>query len=728
MSVAQAETLGLTADEYRRIVDTLSRDPTPAELAMYAAMWSEHCSYKSSKIHLATLPTEGPLVVMGPGESAGVIDVGDGLVAVFKLESHNHPSFVEPAQGAATGVGGIVRDVLAAGARPIALLDPLRFGRPDGWLQRHLVSGVVGGISQYGNSIGIPTVGGEVKFDPCYAGNPLVNVMCIGIGRRDEVQRARAEGDGNVAILMGSKTGRDGIGGVSVLASRPFDAEAEAKRPSVQVGDPFEEKVVIEACLEIAARGLLVGLQDLGGAGLSCVTSEMAARGRVALEIDLNAVPLREADMEPFEVLTSESQERMLAIVRPEHVDEALAICRRWGVLATRIGTVKKGNNLIVRSDGDVVADVPAPSLADEGPTYDRPRAEPEWLDKLRIDDPSDLPAPKDLNDALLELLSSPNICSKRWVYEQYDSIVQHNTLAGPGGDAAVLAIPGTGKALAVSTDGNGRWCQLDPRAGAARAVAEAARNVACTGARPVAITNCLNFGNPEHAEVMWQFAEAVAGIGEACRALGTPVTGGNVSFYNQTDDVQIHPTPIIGMVGLLEDADRRLGIAWHDGDDVVLLGRTEAELGGSEWAWVAHGHLGGRPPALDLDRERRLIELLATLAEAEAITAAHDCSDGGLGVALAECAIAGAVGATIGDVPPNVPHHRWLFSETASRVVVGTKDPDRVAATARAAGIPVTVLGRAAGDRLRIGDTVDVAVAELASAYGDALERVMRG
>ncbi|HJT37017.1 MAG TPA: phosphoribosylformylglycinamidine synthase subunit PurL, partial [Actinomycetota bacterium] len=552
MTVAQAEALGLTSDEYARIVDTLRREPTGAELAMYGAMWSEHCSYKSSKIYLKTLPTEGPRVVMGPGESAGIIDIGDGLVAVFKLESHNHPSFVEPVQGAATGVGGIVRDIISAGARPVALLDPLRFGMPDEWLQRHLLSGVVAGISQYGNSIGIPTIGGEVKFDPCYAGNPLVNVMCLGIGESANVQRARAEGNGNVAILMGSKTGRDGIGGVSVLASRPFDAEAEAKRPSVQVGDPFTEKVVIEACLEIARRGLLVGLQDLGGAGLCCATSETASRGMVGLDVDLDAVPLRESDMEPFEILTSESQERMLAIVRPGDVEQTLEICRTWGVLATPVATVKPGGNLTVTFRGDVVADVPARSLADEGPTYHRPAARPAWIDALRADDPSALAPPKDLGETLLQLLASPNICSKRWVYQQYDSIVQHNTLDGPGGDAAVLRIEGTPRALAISTDGNGRYCQLDPRVGAQLAVAEAARNVACTGARPVAITNCLNFGNPEHPEVMWQFGEAVAGVGEACRALGTPVTGGNVSFYNQTGETQIHPTPVIGMVGIL--------------------------------------------------------------------------------------------------------------------------------------------------------------------------------
>ena len=725
MTVAQAAALGLTEDEYERIVETLAREPSAAELAMYGAMWSEHCSYKSSKIYLKTLPTEGPRVVMGPGESAGIIDIGDGLVAVFKLESHNHPSFVEPVQGAATGVGGIVRDIISAGARPVALLDPLRFGMPDEWMQRHLVGGVVAGISQYGNSIGIPTIGGEVKFDPCYRGNPLVNVMCIGIGEAANVQRARAEGTGNVALLMGSKTGRDGIGGVSVLASRPFDAEAEAKRPSVQVGDPFTEKVVIEACLEIARRGLLVGLQDLGGAGLCCATSETASRGMVGLDLDLDAVPLREAGMEPFEILTSESQERMLAIIRPEDVHQALEICRMWGVLATPVATVKNGGNLTVTFHSDVVADVPARSLADDGPTYHRPAARPNWIDALRASDPLTLEAPKDLAEALLQLLGSPNICSKRWVYQQYDSIVQHNTLDGPGGDAAVLRIEGTPRALAISTDGNGRLCQLDPRLGAQHAVAEAARNVACSGARPVAITNCLNFGNPEHADVMWQFAEAVAGIGEACTALGTPVTGGNVSFYNQTGDTQIHPSPVIGMVGILEDALKRIGIAWPDDHDIVLLGETRAELGGSEWAWVAHEHLGGTPPALDLATEKRLIDLLAELAERGVIASAHDCSEGGLGVTLAECAIASRIGANV-DLERGLAPHVSLFSESASRAVVTAPDAGTLLERAKAAGVPAARIGRTGGARLRFESVLDLPVTDLADAYENGLPRLL--
>ncbi|MFP5225409.1 MAG: phosphoribosylformylglycinamidine synthase subunit PurL [Actinomycetota bacterium] len=722
MSVEQALALALTEDEYHRICDTLGREPTPAELAMYGAMWSEHCSYKSSKVHLKTLPTEGPRVVMGPGESAGIIDIGDGMVAVFKLESHNHPSFVEPVQGAATGVGGIVRDIISAGARPVALLDPLRFGDPSKFPTMHLVEGVVHGISQYGNSIGIPTVGGELRFDPCYQGNPLVNVMCVGVGRLDEVQRAVAEGEGNVAILFGSKTGRDGIGGVSVLASRPFDDEAEAKRPSVQVGDPFTEKVIIEVSVELARRGLLVGLQDLGGGGFCCATSETASRGGTGLEVDLDAVALREADMEAFEILTSESQERMLAIVKPEDVDQALEICSRWGAWAAPVATVIEGGNLKIAHSGEVVADMPARSLADEGPVYERPMRRPDWLDALQADDPMRLEPPKDLGDALLELLASPNICSKGWVYEQYDQIVQHNTLQSAGGDAAVIRIEGIDRAMAISTDGCGRFGQLDPRLGAMLAVVESARNVACTGARPVAITNCLNFGNPEYPEVMWQFAEAVKGIGEACRVLETPVTGGNVSFYNQTGDTQIHPTPIIGMVGLLEGEP--LTNSWQEGDEIVLLGETRPELGGSEWAWVARGHLGGMPPQVDLDLERRLCGLLSDLYEADRLTAAHDCSDGGLLVALAEMAIASGIAATVDISVVGLPEHVAAFSESTGRVIVSAQDSATILTAAADVGIPARVLGRVGGESFNFG-TSAVALDEMTRAHRDAFGRL---
>jgi phosphoribosylformylglycinamidine synthase subunit PurL len=719
--------LGLTPDELDRILETLGREPSVAELAMYAAMWSEHCSYKSSKIHLKTLPTEGPCVVLGPGENAGVVDVGEGLVAVFKLESHNHPSAIEPVQGAATGVGGIIRDVIATGARPVALLDPLRFGPPDQWRNRYLLGGVVAGISQYGNSIGVPTVGGEVKFDPSYAGNPLVNVMCVGVARREHIVRAQAHGVGNVAVLFGAKTGRDGIGGVSVLASRTFDAATEAKRPSVQVGDPFSEKLLIEVCMELVERGLLVGLQDLGGAGLSCATSETASRGNVGMDVRLDRVPLREAGMEPFEILTSESQERMLAIVRPADVEAILGICRHWGVPAVPLGAVVEGSNLVVHSNGEVVADVPARSLADEGPVYDRPHRRPGWLDEVRSKDPVTLAPPIDVGAALLQLLASPNICSKRWVWQQYDYLVQHNTVGGPGGDAAVIRLDGANRALAISTDGNGRYCFLDPRAGAGLAVAEAARNVACVGARPIAITNCLNFGSPENPEAMWQFVEAVAGLGDACRALGTPVTGGNVSFYNETDGRPIHPTPIVGMLGVLDDASKRAGIAWREGDDIVLLGETRAELGGSEWAWVAHGFVGGVPPTLDLRAERGLIDLLVELIASGLVRSAHDCSEGGLGVALAECAIAGDVGASI-SCEITLPPHVWLFSESSARAVVtcAPGDVQRVLDRTHEAGIPPTHLGVTGGRGISIEGLVSIGLDRFRDAYEDALPRLL--
>ena len=717
-----ALSLALTEEEYERIVSTLGREPNQAELAMYAAMWSEHCSYKSSKIYLKTLPTEGQNIVLGPGENAGVVDIGDGLVAVFKLESHNHPSAVEPVQGAATGVGGIVRDILATGARPVALLDPLRFGEPDTWRNRWLLGGVVAGISQYGNSIGIPTVGGEVTFDPTYAGNPLVNVLCVGITTRDRIQHARATGIGNVGLLLGAKTGRDGIGGVSVLASRPFDAEAEAKRPSVQVGDPFEEKILIEACLELIDRDLLVGLGDLGGAGLCCAVSETASRGGVGMDVDLDAVPLREADMEPFEILTSESQERMFAIVEPSDVEAAIEVCRRWGVPAVPVARVAPGDALSVFHRGALVASVPARSLADEGPEYHRPAARPDWIDVLRKDDPLALPAPADLGAALLAVLASPNIASKRWVWRQYDSLVQHNTLAGPGGDAAVVRVEGTDRALAISTDGNGRFCRLDPRLGAMHAVAEAARNVACIGARPLAVTNCLNFGNPERPDVMWQFAEAVDGMGEACRAFETPVTGGNVSFYNETDGESIHPTPIIGMLGVLDDATKAVDIAFkNEGDPILLLGETKPELGGSEYAWTVHRHLGGTPPEIDLVDEAELQDLLVALADEVLISSAHDCSEGGLAVALAESCLAGEVGAII-RLPADVEPHVALFSESAGRAVITCAQNDLAKVARRIGDYPFAVLGTVGGEALEVEGLVSIPLADLDDAYENTL------
>ncbi|MHB8513123.1 MAG: phosphoribosylformylglycinamidine synthase subunit PurL [Actinomycetota bacterium] len=735
MSIEAARSLALTDEEYHSIVATLTREPTPAELAMYAAMWSEHCSYKSSKKYLKTLPTTGPRIVMGPGENAGVVDIGDGLVIVFKLESHNHPSAVEPVQGAATGVGGIVRDIIATGARPIALLDPLRFGELDDIHQRHLLDGVVHGIGQYGNSIGVPTVGGEISFDPCYAGNPLVNVMCVGIAKRENIARAIATGVGNLAILYGAKTGRDGIGGVSVLASRPFDANEEAKRPSVQVGDPFSEKVVIEATLDLLDRGLLVGLQDLGGAGLCCAISETTSRGEsgplsfersVGMEVDLDRVLVREQNMESFEILTSESQERMFAIVKPDDTDEVIAICEKWGVDAVILGRVTDSGRLIVTHNGEIVADLPPRSLADEAPIYDRPAQRPAWIDELNAAS-TKLPPPNDCGAVLLKLLSSPNICSKAWAFEQYDYLVQHNTLQAPGSDAAVIRIEGTSKAIAISTDGNNRFGQLDPKLGAMHVVAESARNVACSGAVPIAITNCLNFGNPERSDVMWQFARAVEGIGEACRVLDTPVTGGNVSFYNETDGVSIHPTPIIGMIGLIEDASKQVHIGFRNpGDVVVLLGDTFDELGGSEFAWTVHRHLGGTPPKIDLAAEKRLCDLIAKLAQSRMITSAHDCSAGGLGVAVAESVIAGKMGASI-ELPKNLPAHVGLFSESASRAII-TCSPsslDAVHSLAKSSGVPTAKIGSVGGSSLIIDD-LELSIDQLRNAYAQALPTTM--
>src|SRR5438067_4796431 len=582
---------------------------------MYAVMWSEHCSYKSSRAHLGRLPTEAPWVLVGPGENAGVIDAGDGIAVAVRIESHNHPSAVEPHQGAATGVGGILRDIFTMGARPIATLDPLRFGPLTTPRARWLFEGVVNGISSYGNSVGVPTVGGEVAFDECYAENPLVNVMCVGVMPRERLVLGRASGEGNLAVLLGSTTGRDGIGGVSVLASAGFGEDDQAKRPSVQVGDPFEEKRLIEACLALFDAGLVVGIQDLGGAGLTCATSETASRGGMGMDVDVSAVPRREPDMEPFEVMTSESQERMLAIVRPDDLEAVLDLCRRWDVRAAVVGTVNSTGRLRI-VDGparDVLADVPAASLHEDAPRYLRTVLAPAGLEARRADDPSRLPAPPDCGDDLLRLVADTS-----WVWSQYDHQLFLNTVEGPGGDAAVLrlkapGLPSSRRGLAVTTDGNSRWCRLDPRQGAAMTVAESALNVACAGARPVAAVDCLNLGNPEHPEVMWQLSEVVDGLAEACRALELPVVGGNVSLYNESQGRDIDPTPVVGVVGLIDRLERRLpGLTLVPGERLLLLGHTVASLSGSRWAaergnGAASG--GGRLPPLDLAVHRALVE-----------------------------------------------------------------------------------------------------------------------
>jgi phosphoribosylformylglycinamidine synthase II len=715
--------LGLTDEELDLAVRALGREPNPTEVAMFAAMWSEHCSYKSSKVHLRELPTEGPAVLVGPGEDAGAVDLGEGVVCVFKMESHSHPSAIEPYQGAATGVGGIVRDVLSMGARPVALLDPLRFGPLEDDRNRWLMGGVVAGIGGYGNCIGVPTVGGEVKFAPPHGPNPTVNAMCVGFAPADGLVRAAAEGVGNLLVLIGARTGRDGIGGVSVLASRTLSRKSEARRPSVQIADPFAEKLLIEACLELVDEGVVVGLQDLGGAGITCAVSESAARAGTGADVDLDAVPLREEGMEPAEILTSESQERMLAVVRPHDLAAVERTCSRWGLHHSVVGRVTGDGVVRARVEGNVVAEISALALTVGGPAYRRPMAPPADLDDLAADDPTFVPPDVEPGEALLRILGSPNVASKRWVFEQYDSIVQADTVAGPGGDAAVIRVEGSLRAVALSTDGGGRYGHLDPYLGGAHAVAEAARNVACVGARPLAITNCLNFGSPERPEVMWAFHETIRGMADACRALGTPVTGGNVSFYNESGESAIWPTPVVGMVGLLDDHRLRVGAAFAPGAVIYLLGETLSELGGSEYAEVVLGTVTGRPPGVDLDREAGLVALLVDAARSDHLASAHDCSDGGLGVALAESAMAGGCGFAV-TLPGDLPPHVTLFSESASRAVVSV-EPAKAAAFEAAAAeheVPFARLGESGGPRMVFGEAFELTVSDARHVYESAL------
>ncbi|HEX6418344.1 MAG TPA: phosphoribosylformylglycinamidine synthase subunit PurL [Acidimicrobiales bacterium] len=721
--------LGLTDDEARAIERVLGRGPNHLELAMYAVMWSEHCSYKSSRLHLRRLPTEGASVLVGPGENAGVVDAGDGIAVAFRIESHNHPSAIEPYQGAATGIGGILRDVFTMGARPIALMDPLRFGPLSDPRSRWIAEGVVSGISGYGNSVGVPTVGGETVFDETYQDNPLVNVFCLGVLPVERLVLGRASGVGNLAVLFGSTTGRDGIGGVSVLASAGFgdDEDDAAKRPSVQVGDPFEEKRLIEACLEMLDANLVVGIQDLGGAGLSCATSETAARGGVGMDVYVSEVPQREAGMEPFEVMTSESQERMLAIVEPEHLDDLLAICDRWEIRAAVVGTVTAGDRLRVldRPGGQVLADVPASSLSEGAPLLDRPRSEPEDR-AARLADRADdaLPPPGDPGAELLDMLYDT-----AWVTSQYDHQLFLNTVQGPGGDASVLRLKhpasgaDTGRALAMTTDGNHRWCSLDPRAGTALVVAESVANLACVGARPLALVNCLNFGNPEHPETMWQLSEAVDGMAAACRELSLPVVGGNVSLYNESRGRDIDPTPVVAVVGMV---DRLVapppGATLVEGTRLVALGAPPDTLSGSRWAW-RRGHRAGTPPALDLAAHRAVCDLVRDLVADGLVLGVHDTADGGLGVALAEMVAASGVGAAVR--APEGAELRWLLGETPGRFLVAL-DPAAVGEVHRrhrSAGVPAEPLGEAGGDRVVIeglpgGSRVDLQVSEVVAAW----------
>jgi phosphoribosylformylglycinamidine synthase II len=771
---------GVTRDEYTRIQQILGRDPNITELGIFSVMWSEHCSYKSSKVHLKRLPTRGKLVVQGPGENAGVVDIGDGLVAAFKIESHNHPSYVEPFQGATTGVGGILRDIFTMGARPIAVLDSLRFGEitpgkgtseEDAAKNRRILDGVIRGVANYGNCFGVPTIGGEVSFEPCYSQNPLVNALALGIARKEEIFLAKAKGIGNPVIYVGAKTGRDGIHGASLLASAEFTEESKQKRPNVQVGDPFMEKLLLEACLEAMQTGAVVAIQDMGAAGLTCSTMEMASRGGTGIEIDLAKVPQRETGMTPYEIMLSESQERMLLVAEKGHEREVLDVFKKWGLDAVVVGTVTDGGIAKVLNHGQIAAEIPAHPLAEEGPVYRRPIAQPP----LRHETPADwfqfAPDGTNLDANFLKLLASPAIASKRWITEQYDTSVRTNTLAGPGAsDAAVVRIkdPQTGivkRALALATDGNGRWCQLDPRVGAMHAVAEAARNVATSGARPIAATNCLNFGSPEKPDVMWQFSEAIDGLTVACNELGTPITGGNVSFYNETLGKSIYPTPVIGILGILDDASRVLKIAFRDEGDVILLldghavgatpglpaaGASPApttpfarEFSSSEYSKTTAGIVSGEPPAIDLAAEKRLINCLVALASEGSLQSAHDVSDGGIAVTLAESCFAASVearhavpvlGAKVNlDADADAPAEHALFHERGARCVVSVS-PTKLAAvlaTARQYNVGARETGKVhLGNALRIeykgSAVVDSPLDTLRSVWANSLENTL--
>src|SRR4051812_31208976 len=777
MSIDQKvlERHGLKRDEYDRIVASMRREPTETELGIFSGMWAEHCSYKSSRIHLRKLPTQGPRVLQGPGENAGAVDIGDGLAAVFKIESHNHPSFIEPYQGAATGVGGIIRDIFTMGARPIALLNALRFGSldgPHGARARRIVDGVVRGIGGDGNNIrGAPpggaggfrgaaagkpplnlrVLGDGVAFDEAYDGNPLVNVLCLGIVNADALVKGSASGSGNPVYYVGAKTGRDGIHGAT-MASAEFDEKSAEKRPAVQVGDPFMEKLLLEACLEVMQTDALVGIQDMGAAGLTCSTTEMGSRGSAGVEIDVSLVPQRETGMTPYEIMLSESQERMLLVAKQGREAEVERIFEKWDLHAVRIGRVTNDAMLRVKERGKVVAEIPNRALTDEAPVYRRPMSEPEYLREVRQLDldtlgssakSSEALPPRPLqaggqNAALLALVGSPTIASKKWIYRQYDHMVRTNTINMPGLGAGVVRIKGTDRALAMSVDGNGRYCYLDPYRGAMLAVAEAARNVACSGARPLAATNCLNFGNPERPGIMWQFAKAVEGIGAACRALDVPITGGNVSLYNETDGKAIYPTPTIGVVGLLAHADRVVSRRFQEsGDVILLLGEGRGELGGSEYLKVMHDLVRGVPPLLDLDAERALQRLLASLADDRLVRSAHDCSDGGLAVTIAECAFdTVGIGAEVSIAGVEVSRDAGvnvaaaLFGESASRVVVSVV-PEHVTSVLRhaaAANVPVRVVGQTGGSRLRIAVAgaivVDQSVDEAERVWATAIDQ----
>ncbi len=739
---------GLTEEEYGQIRVHLGRVPNLTELGIFAVMWSEHCSYKSSRVHLKRFPTEGERVVQGPGENAGAVDIGDGLSAVFKMESHNHPSYIEPFQGAATGVGGILRDIFTMGARPVALLDSLRFGELDLPRHRHLVEGVVSGIAWYGNCVGVPTVGGEMVCHDMYARNPLVNVFCLGLVGTGQLLRGEAKGVGNPVLYVGAKTGRDGIHGAT-MASDSFDDASEWKRPQVQVGDPFLGKLLLEACLECLEQDLLAGIQDLGAGGLTSSSCEMASRAGTGVELEMDDVPRREPNMTPYELMLSESQERMLLVAKAGSEARVMAICERWGIDAAVIGRVTDDGRVRIRERGSVVANIPARALTDESPCYERPAAPPAWQDMLQSLTVDTLPDVTDTEDVLLRLLGSPAIADKAWVWRQYDHMVGINTLVRPGSDAAVVRVKGTNKALAMTTDGNGRYCLLNPYLGGMLAVAEAARNVVCSGARPIGVTDCLNFGNPERPEVMWQLTLAIEGIADACRAFGIPVVSGNVSLYNETNGLSIYPTPVIGMVGLVEPADC-VTTQWfrQAGDRIILLGDTGEDLGGTEYLKVVHHREQGSPPMLSLEAENALQRCVLRLIADGLVQSAHDCSEGGLAVAVAECCFAPQdadgrlVGAVIEIGMNGLRLDAVLFGESPSRVVLSVSPAhvERTLAIAGECGVPAEDIGRVGGDELvirirgrgdgqgRAGEAIQVPVATLHERWSHSLERKLRG
>lgn len=713
---------GLTIDEYLKICSLLGRQPNITELGIFSVMWSEHCSYKSSRLFLKNLPTEGDRVLQGPGENAGIIDIGDGLAVVFKMESHNHPSFIEPFQGAATGVGGIIRDIFTMGARPIALLDSLRFGSVTNPRTHYLINGVVSGISFYGNCIGIPTVGGDVYFDKCYDKNILVNVMCIGIVSKDKIFRASAKGKDNYLLYVGSKTGRDGIHGAT-MASEGFGSGGEERRPTVQVGDPFTEKLLLEACLEAMESGGIIAIQDMGAAGLTSSSVEMAHRGGSGIELNLEAVPRREEKMTPYEVMLSESQERMLLVVEKGREKQVIEVFKKWGLNSVIVGKVTDTDKLVVRENGRVVAEIPVSPLANYEPAKKEIK-EPEYLKRVNSIDINSISVPGDIKGAFLKLLSSPTIADKRWVYHQYDHTVQTNTVLTPGADAAVLRIKGSNKAIAVSVDVNSRYCYLNPEIGASIAVAEAARNLSCVGAEPVGITDCLNFGSPDDPEVLWQFAKCIEGIRRACLVLNIPVVSGNVSFYNETNGMPIFPTPTIGMVGIIEDASEIVKPWFVENDDLIgLIGTNKFEIGGSEYLTIIHNKIYGPPPLIDLELEKQVHKWTREAIKLGLLKSAHDCSEGGLAIAIAESCIGNKIGAKI-DLKDNLRIDVLLFGESQSRIVVSFSDKNlaELKNLARRHNVPFSVIGRTGGKHLIIKDIFDCSLEEIKQKWENGL------